>query len=88
MLCGAIQVMVPGVARLLPLPLMESWILWGIWAALLPFMAAALIYDLVTRGRVHPAYYWGFGAIILGVTLIRPIAFSAPLLALTHRLTT
>jgi len=87
MLCGAIQVMVPGTARLLPLPLMGSWILWGIWATLLPFMAAALIYDLATRGKVHPAYYWGFGAIVLGVSLIRPIAFSPPLLALTHHLT-
>jgi len=87
MLCGAIQVMVPGVARLLPLPLMGSWILWGIWAALLPFAAAALIYDLRTRGKVHPAYYWGFGAIVLGLVLIRPIAFSPPLLAVTHYLT-
>lgn len=87
MLCGAIQVMVPGVARLLPLPAMGGWMLWGIWAALLPFMAAALIYDVRTRGKVHPAYAWGFGAIVLGLVLIRPIAFSPPLLALTRTLT-
>ena len=49
-------------------------------------MAAAPIYDLRTRGKVHPAYFWGFGAILLGVALIRPIAFSPPLLALTHYL--
>jgi hypothetical protein len=86
MLCGAVQVMVPGLARLMPLPLMGSWILWDIWAGLLPFVAAALIYDLRTRGKVHPAYLWGFGAILLGVALIRPIAFSPPLLALTKHL--
>ncbi|TPG21099.1 hypothetical protein EAH87_07145 [Sphingomonas koreensis] len=87
MLSGAIQVMVPGVARLLPLPLLGGWMLWGIGAALLPFMAAAVIYDLRMRGKVHRAYYWGFGAILLGLVLIRPIAFSPPLLALTHYLT-
>jgi len=87
MLCGAIQVMVPGLARLMPLPLMGSWILWGIWAGLLPFMAAAAIYDVRTRGKAHPAYYWGFGAIVLGVALIRPLAFSPPLLALAQHLT-
>lgn len=87
MLCGAVQVMVPGIGRLLPLPLLGDWLLWVIWAALLPFTAAALIYDLRTRGRIHPAYYWGFGAILLGVVLTRPIAFSPPLLALTHYLT-
>jgi len=85
MLCGAMQVMLPGAARLI-LPFMGGWILIDIWATLLPFMAAALIYDLRTRGRVHPAYYWGFGAIVLGLALIRPIAFSPPLLALTHHL--
>lgn len=88
MLCGAIQVMVPGLARLLPLPLFGSWLLWAIWAALLPFTAAALVYDLRTRGKVHAAYYWGFGAILVGVVLVRPIAFSPPMLALVHQLTT
>ena len=87
MLAGAIQVMTPGLGRLLPLPLMGTWMLWGIWAGMLPFMAAALIYDLRTRGKVHPAYYWGFGAITLAVALMRLIAFSAPMLALTNYLT-
>jgi hypothetical protein len=72
MLCGAIIVMTPGVGRLLPLPLLGTWIIWTIWAA--------------TRGRVHPAYAWGFGTITLAIALIRPIAFTPPLLALTAKL--
>ena len=88
MLCGAIQVMTPGIGRLLPLPLIPSaYLLWAIWATLLPFMAAAAIYDVRTRGRVHPAYAWGFGAITLGTALMRPLAFSPPMLALTKYLT-
>lgn len=87
MLCGAIQVMTPGVGRLLPLPLMGTWILWGIWAVMLIYIAAAAIYDLRTRGKVHPAYFWGFGAITLSVALMRPIAFTPPMLSLTQYLT-
>jgi hypothetical protein len=87
MLCGAIQVMTPGVGRLLPLALMGSWKLWGIWAVMAVYVSVAMIYDLVTRGRVHPAYYWGFGTITLAVALMRPLAFTAPMLALTAKLT-
>jgi hypothetical protein len=86
MLCGAIQVMTPGVGRLLPLPFMGTWILWSIWAVMAVYVAVAMTYDLVTRGKVHPAYYWGFGAITLSVALMRPLAFSPPMLALTAAL--
>lgn len=86
MLCGAIQVMTPGVGRLLPLPLMGTWIIWGIWAVMLIYMGVAMTYDLRTRGKVHPAYFWGFGAITLSVALMRPIAFTPPMLSLTHYL--
>ena len=87
MLCGAILVMTPGSARLMPLPLMGGKVLWGIWATTVPFMAAAAIYDLRTRGKVHPAYVWGFGAICLAFALAWPIANTPPLLTLTHHLT-
>ena len=86
MLCGAIMVMIPGVGRLLPLPLLGTWIIWTIWAVMLAYMSVAVIYDLATRGKVHPAYAWGFGSITLGIALIRPIAFTPPLLALTAKL--
>ena len=87
MLCGAIQVMTPGLGRLVPLPLLGEWMLWGVWLAMLPFIAAAIVYDLATRGRVHPAYAWGFGTITLAVAVMRPIANTAPMLALTRYLT-
>lgn len=87
MLCGAIQVMTPGVGRLLPMPLLGSWSLWVIWLVMTAYLAAAMIYDLVTRGKVHPAYYWGFATITLAVAVMRPLAFSPPILALTGALT-
>ena len=54
---------------------------------MLVYIAAAMIYDLRNRGRVHPAYFLGFGAITLSVALMRPIAFSPPMLSLTQYLT-
>jgi len=87
MLSGAIVVMAPGLARFLPLPLLGGWIYWGVWAGLAVYFAIAMAWDIATRRSIHPAYFWGLGAITLGVALIRPIASSPPLLALTERLT-
>jgi len=87
MLCASIQIMAPGVGRLLPLPLLGTWIIWSIWLIMLVFIGIAMTYDLFTRRRVHPAYLWGFGAITLSVALMRPLAFTPPMLALTAALT-
>ncbi|MFA6113721.1 MAG: hypothetical protein WC729_07000 [Sphingomonas sp.] len=87
MLCAAIQIMTPGVGRLLPLPLLGTWIIWSIWLVMLVYIGVAVTYDLVTRGKIHPAYYWGFGAITLSVALMRPLAFTPPMLAVTAALT-
>ena len=84
MLCGAIEVMTPGLGRIIPLPLLGTWMPWGVWAAQLLYIGAATIYDLRTRGNIHHAYYWGFGAITLGTAIVRPIAFTARCWALTH----
>ena len=35
----------------------------------IPFLAAVVIYDWVTRGRVHPVYLWGGGLLIASVPL-------------------
>jgi hypothetical protein len=87
MLCAAIQIMTPGIGRLLPLPLLGTWIIWAIWLVMLVFIAIAMTYDLFTRRKVHPAYLWGFGVITLAVALMRPLAFTPPMLALTAALT-
>jgi hypothetical protein len=51
------------------------------------YLSVAIAYDLLTRGKVHPAYLWGVGVITLSVAAMRPIAFSPPVLALTETLT-
>jgi hypothetical protein len=38
----------------------------GVALLLALFVAGAMVYDAVTRGRVHPAYLWGGTAVLLG----------------------
>jgi hypothetical protein len=46
----------------------------GISAGLLvtSLVVAAMVHDWRSRGRVHPAYWWGFGALV-AVQVLRPV---------------
>jgi hypothetical protein len=82
-LCASIVIIVPGLERALPVPIMgPSW----------PFLVDGLVdllalvgpaRDLLDHGRVHPAYYRGVGAIVAGqalTDLLAPTAFARVLL--------
>lgn len=88
MLCGTIMVMSPAWGRILPMPLLGPWGGWAVFGAMMVYVAAGIIYDLVTTRRVHPAYWWGGGAICLTQILIGPVAFSPPVMAWTASLLT
>lgn len=51
----------PGVQPLGPL--------WFFGLTFLPVLLIGVTYDLVTRGRVHPAYWWGGALLIVSVPL-------------------
>lgn len=53
-----------------PPPPIERGITAGLLVASL--VAAAMVHDWRSRGRVHPAYWWGFGA-LMTVQLSRPL---------------
>ena len=52
-----------------PMPIERS-IVPGVLVELL--VVAAMVHDWRSRGRVHPAYWWGFGA-MMAVHLLRPV---------------
>ncbi len=52
---------IPGVLPLGPL--------WFFGLTFVPALVVAMSYDLVTRGRVHPAYLWGGALLITSVPL-------------------
>jgi hypothetical protein len=86
MLCGTIMVMSPALGRLLPMPLLGPWGSWAVSGTMLLYVLAAVLYDRGTRGRVHPAYAWGAGAIIATQLAIAGLSFTPPVLALAARL--
>jgi hypothetical protein len=86
MLAGTINLIGPALGRLLPMPLFGVWNVWAVWAAMMFYFVVAMVYDLVARGRIHPAYYWSVGFSTLWTALVLPIAFSRPLLVLAKSL--
>lgn len=86
MLGGTIAVLGPAWGRLLPLPLFGNYVVWPILVILLIYLAVAMIYDIRTRGKVHPAHYWSGGAMILFVVSIGPVASLPAVIAFTSSL--
>lgn len=84
MLAGTLNLIGPALGRLLPMPLFGIWNVWAVWAAIMVLFVIAISYDRVTRGRVHPAYYWSVAFSTLWVALVLPIAFSPPVVALAR----
>lgn len=55
-------------------------------ATLLPFVAVGMVYDLVTRKRVHSAYLWGIGALVVMAALIEVLARIPAFVELANRI--
>lgn len=60
--------------------------IWLVMVILLGYFAVAMAWDKRHRGAVHPAYYWGAGALVVWVALSFAIADLAPVVALTAAL--
>lgn len=86
MLCSMIFLTGPGWGRFLPMPLVGTWALYLAFAPQLVLLVVAMLWDWRHRGRVHSAYAVG-GLVLIGLTaLMRPIAFTQPVMALTSAL--
>jgi hypothetical protein len=84
MLCASIVVIVPGLERALPVPAFgASWPFIVDGAADLLALAGPAR-DLIARGRIHPAYYWGVGAIVAGQALVDVVSPSSVAVAMLH----
>lgn len=86
MLCGTILVMSPALGRILPMPLLGRYAPLAVFASMAVYVVAGMIFDLRSRGRVHPAYYWGGAVLVVTHLLVGPLGFSPPVLRLVARL--
>ncbi len=67
MLLAYLAILVAAVARLPGVLALGPLGFFGL--TFIPALVVAMIYDRVTRGRVHPAYLWGGALLILSVPL-------------------
>lgn len=78
----------PGVGRLFPMPLVMPHASIVEIGLVLCFPLAGVVWDLRTRGRVHPAWWWGIGTILATRGLVNLIAYSPVGLAIFQAITT
>lgn len=76
MLCATVCLIAPAWGRIIVLSgnAMTSWNNVG---GLLLYIVVAMIADWFIRGRIHPAYYWGFASLVgMGVVIELLAAFT------------
>jgi hypothetical protein len=84
MLCASIVVVLPGLERAMPLPLFGVNWPYAVDATIDLVAFAGPAFDFIQRRRIHPAYLWGVGAIILGQLVVYIIAPSSIATAMLH----
>ena len=81
MLCATVSMLTPGLARLFPVGAIGAFAPLLVFGTAILFCVAGMIADKATLGRIHPAYLWGTGVIVLSDMLIVPLAATAPVAA-------
>lgn len=78
--CATILLTGPAWARILPMELLGPLGLVAITVLVLAFAGWGMAYDRRTRGRIHPAWWWGSAALAVPGVLTIPLAL-VPLFA-------
>lgn len=76
MLSATMLITTPGLGRLLPMDSFGAAAPLILFLTAFGFLAVGMVYDLTTRRRVHPAYWWGAGAYVAFIVATPAIAFS------------
>ncbi len=86
MLCATCLLLGPGLGRLLPMPSFGAAAPLVMFGVVDLYLIAGPVFDLFTRRRIHPAYFWGVPAVLLSEILIGPVGMAPPTIALVHKL--
>ena len=73
--CGMAMLLAPAFGRLLPLPLLQPWAWEVTFAVILLFPLTGALLDVRRRGRAHPAWRWGIGAMLASFVLIQALTY-------------
>jgi hypothetical protein len=85
MLCATICVIAPAVGRLMLLSGATMGAAVTV-ALLLVYVVVAMLFDWANRGRIHAAYFWGAGALLLMVAAVELLAVISPFAALAGKI--
>jgi hypothetical protein len=77
--CGMSILLGPAFGRLLPMPFLIPWAYELTFVAVLIFPVIGVIADLRSTGRVHPAWGWGIGTIVLATLVLVEIVTHSPI---------
>lgn len=86
MLYAMIALIGPAFGRILPMPLLGDKGGLAVLGGQLLFVAVAVVHDLATRRRVHPASLWGMGVIAVEGLAVPLLAATPPFIALAAAL--
>lgn len=86
MLCAMVAIIGPAFGRILPMPLLGPWGGLAVMSGQMLFVAAGMVHDLATQGRVHPAYAVGAAAILAEGLAVPVLAATRPVLWLASAL--
>jgi hypothetical protein len=81
MLSGTVIVIGPAIGRLLDMVPMGDAAPVAVIATMMLYVVVGIVFDRVTSGRIHPAYWWGAATIALVQLLSLPIGLSSPVQA-------
>lgn len=76
-ICALTAIMGPAFGRLLPMPLLIPCAFESAGIAGMIFAIAGMVRDRRLHGKVHPAWYWGLGAVIAVMPITWLLAGSA-----------
>lgn len=74
--CGMSLLVMPAIARLLPLPLLMPWGYESAFALSLVFPLVGVAADIRRNGSVHPAWEWGIAAMIGTLVVVEGLTYS------------
>lgn len=87
MLSATVLILEPALGRTLPMPLLGGEQGEAIACVLqVSILGIAMLHDRSHRGAVHPALWWGAGAVITGHVLVSLLSCFSPMVALTAQI--
>ncbi|MET0587101.1 MAG: adenylate cyclase [Novosphingobium sp.] len=87
MLSATVLVLEPAFGRTLPMPLLGAELGEAIAGVLqVAILGIAMLHDRKHRGAIHPALFWGAGAVIMAHVLVSLLSGSPVVIAVAERL--